>query len=309
MKHLFGAHMPTNGGLHMAILRAGRAGVEAVQVFTATPEYYNDRMGMSAERGQRFREALRAVGLDPRCVLVHAPYVLNLASADAVKYERSRAALAKELERSTALGVGALCFHPGSAGDGDLQSGIARVGDAITFALESVPGSTSVLVENTAGAGRTVGRDAAEIAAILARVPDRLRERTGYGLDTCHLFASGHDIASGPTALRNVLDEFSETVGAPPAFFHLNDSAAPLGSNRDRHALIGEGAIGREPFRWLLADPRTLGVPLILETPLAQTDPAETDVTPDDNILRMLTLLRSLSSEVAVGPPNHEGLH
>jgi deoxyribonuclease-4 len=280
----------------MALRRAGKAGADAVQLFTAPPEYYGDRLGMRPERAARFREELRAVGIAAERVLVHAPYVLNLASPDPAKYARSRAGLAKELERSTALGVLALCFHPGSAGNGDLQSAIARVGDAITFALEAVPGSTQVLVENAAGAGRTVGRSAAEIAAILARVPSHLRERTGYGLDTCHLFASGHDIGSGPAQLRRVLDEFSDTIGRPPAFFHLNDSQAPMASNRDRHALIGEGAIGTEPFRWLLADPRTLGVPLILETPLALPEPQANADAADGNVLRMLALLRELGA-------------
>jgi deoxyribonuclease IV len=139
-----------------------------------------------------------------------------------------------------------------------------------------------------------MGRSAAEIARMLARVPGDARHRTGYGLDTCHLFAAGYDIASSPDALRAVLDEFEQAIGEPPRFFHLNDSAHPFGSNRDRHALIGEGAIGVEPFRWLLAEPRSSGVPLVLETPHDRNSVEDDDPTGDPADLRMIALLRSL---------------
>ena len=122
-------------------------------------------------------------------------------------------------------------------------------------------------MENTAGAGKTVGRTAEEVADILRHVPDELRERTGYGLDTCHLFASGWAIHESQARQKEILDEWEQTVGETPGFFHLNDSEGAFASNRDRHMLLGEGQIGAEPFRWLLADPRSRGIPLILETP------------------------------------------
>src|SRR5213076_1320212 len=113
---------------------------------------------------------------------------------------------------------------------------------------------TRLLVENTAGQGRTMARTAEEVGAILAHVPARLRARTGYGLDTCHLFASGYDLRKSAATLRGVLDEFEEATGERPGFFHLNDSEGTLGSNKDRHVLIGDGQIGAEAFGWLLAD-------------------------------------------------------
>jgi apurinic endonuclease APN1 len=228
---------------------------------------------------------------------VHGAYVLNTASPEEEKASRAKAGLARELERSTALGVGACCFHPGSAGDSDPDEACDRAGDAIRHALESVPESASgtrVLIENTAGAGKTMGRSADEIARMLARVPKELRHRTGYGLDTCHLFASGHDIASGAAAQREVLDSFEKITGERPAFFHLNDSKHPFGSNKDRHALIGEGAIGVEPFRWLLADPRTEGISLVMETPHERDEVAEDDASADPFDLKMMALLESL---------------
>ncbi len=227
--------------------------------------------------------------------MVHAAYVLSVATADPDKGARAAAGLAKEMERSTTLGVGAVCFHPGSATDGDTAAAAKRVAKAITAALESVEGSTRLLVENTAGAGRTLGRTAAEVADILQHVPDRLRERTGYGLDTCHLFASGWAIHESAARQREILDEWESTVGEKPGFFHLNDSEGDFATHRDRHRLLGEGKIGAEPFGWLLADPRTHGVPLILETPQENPDVAADDPSPDPWDLRMMELLTRLA--------------
>jgi deoxyribonuclease IV len=122
-----------------------------------------------------------------------------------------------------------------------------------------------------------------------------LRSRTGYGLDTCHLWSSGYDIAVGNDGLRAVLDEFEAATGEAPGFFHLNDSEGDRASNRDRHALIGDGKIGVDPFGWLLRDPRSLGVPLILETPQLNAAIAEDDDTPDPYDVQMMVLLRELA--------------
>ena len=297
VRHLFGAHTIDAGGPHMAARRAAASGMRTLQFFTAIPKFYNERAGAKPERVAKFRDALAAGGIEARHVMVHAAYVLNTCSPEDEKWLRARSGLAKELERSTAYGVGGFCFHPGSAGASERADAAKRSGDAITFALAQVPdGATRVLVENTAGAGRTMGKTAEEIAMILSHVPKAERHRTGYGLDTCHLFASGHDIKSSAASLTAVIDEFERTIGEPPAFFHLNDSQGALGSNKDRHMLIGEGEIGVEPYRWLLADARTLGVPLVLETPQATVEQAEDDETPDPLDVRMVKLLESLES-------------
>jgi deoxyribonuclease IV len=289
-----GAHTVANGGISMAALRAGNAGMTALQIFTAPPQYYGDKATMRPDRVQRFRVALDRAGIAPERVVVHAAYVLNTATEDEVKCARARAGLFKELERSTALGVGGICFHPGAATSGDRQAAADRVAQAITEALDRVEGSTRVLVENTAGAGTTLGRTAAEVGAILGGVPQRLRPRIGYGLDTCHLFSSGHDISKSEQELRRILDEFEAAAGCRPAFFHLNDSEGALGSNKDRHVLVGEGRIGREAFGWLLGDKRTQDVPLILETPQQNYDIADDDPSPDPYDVRMIQLLRSM---------------
>jgi deoxyribonuclease IV len=293
---LLGAHCIDTGGIPMAARRAGRAGMQALQIFSAIPKYYNDKVGVKPDRLVRFREALAVAGIEPRHVIVHAAYVLNCATPDEEKWARAAAGLAKEFERSTALGVGGVCFHPGAATDGDRDAACARVTEAMRRALAAVPeGTTRLLIENTAGAGTTVGRTPAEIAMMLGALPAAQRARTGYGLDTCHLFASGFPISESRESLTGVLDEFEQATGEAPAFFHLNDSEGALGSNKDRHKLIGEGLIGAEPFGWLLQDRRARGVPLILETPQEIADVAEDDDAPDPWDVRSLALLASLA--------------
>jgi deoxyribonuclease-4 len=296
MTRHIGAHTIDTGGIDMAARRAAGAGATALQIFTAIPKYYGDKSSIRPERVARFRAALAETGILPAHVIAHAAYVLNTATSDEAKWSRAAAGLAKELERSTALGLGGVCFHPGAATDGDRAGAPARVARAITQALEAVPGTTRVLVENTAGAGATIGRTPAEVGAILAGVPARLRARSGYGLDTCHLGAAGHDISASADALARILDEFEAATGEPPAFFHLNDSEGGLGSNKDRHVLIGEGRIGRAPFGWLLRDRRSAGVPLILETPQQHPEVAENDAAPDPWDARMVALLKELGA-------------
>jgi deoxyribonuclease IV len=297
MTRHIGVHTIDTGGIDMAARRAAGAGATALQIFTAIPKYYGDKSSIRPERVARFRAALAETGILPANVIAHAAYVLNTATSDEVKWSRAAAGLAKELERSTALGLGGVCFHPGAATDGDRTGAPARVAQAITQALDAVAGATRVLVENTAGAGATIGRTPAEVGAILATVPPRLRARTGYGLDTCHLFAAGHDLSASADALGRILDEFEAATGEPPAFFHLNDSEGGLGSNKDRHVLIGEGKIGREPFAWLLRDRRSFGVPLILETPEQHPEVAEDDPSPDPWDARMVALLKELGAD------------
>jgi deoxyribonuclease-4 len=293
---ILGAHTIDVGGIHMAVRRAARSGMRALQVFTAKPQFYNEKISVRPERVERFKVALAESDIRPEHVVAHAAYVLSVATPDDAKYARASLGLTKEVERASALGIGAVCFHPGSAQDGERSASAKRIAAAITKALETVQGRTRLLVENTAGAGRTMGRTAEEIGEILSHVPASLRDRTGYGLDTCHLYASGHDITMSEDAVRIVLDQFEQATGEAPSFFHLNDSEGALGSNKDRHVLIGDGNIGVEPFRWLLHDRRATGVPLILETPQQNYEPAEDDDTPDPYDVKMIALLTNLSA-------------
>jgi deoxyribonuclease-4 len=293
MPKLLGAHTIENGGIHMAVRRAANAGMTAMQLFTAIPKFYGDKSSIKPERVARFKAALAETDIKPQAVMVHAAYVLSVATPDDDKWARASAGLTKEMERSSALGVGQVCFHPGSAGTSERSASAKRIARAIVVALESIDSPTRLLIENTAGAGRTMGRTAEEIGEILSDIPRLLRARTGYGLDTCHLFSSGYDIKKSKAAFSAILDTFEEKTGEPPSFFHLNDSATELGSNRDRHVLIGDGHIGVEPFRWLMADRRTRGVPLVLETPQKNYDIADDDDSPDPYDVKMMELLLS----------------
>lgn len=293
MTRYLGAHTINNGGIHMAVKRAGNAGMTAMQLFTAIPKYYGDKISIKPERVERFKSALAETKIKPENVVVHAAYVLSVATPDADKYARASAGLMKELERSSALGVGQVCFHSGSAGTSDRSGSAKRIAKAVTDALKAVDSETRLLIENTAGAGATMGKTSDEIAEILGHVPESLRHRTGYGLDTCHLYCSGYEISESKAMFKAILDDFEEKTGEPPSFFHLNDSADALGSNKDRHVLIGDGLIGVDTFRWLLSDPRSNGIPLVLETPQKNYDIADDDPTPDPYDVKMMELLLS----------------
>lgn len=297
-QHYLGAHTIDVGGIHMAVRRAANAGMTALQVFTAKPQFYNERISVRPERVERFRTALAATEIAPERIVAHGAYVLNVATPDEAKWTRARDGLAKELERATALGIGIVCFHPGAATDGDRAAAAQRIAAAIVHALEAVPvTATRLLVENTAGAGATMARTAEEVGTILRHVPKELRARTGYGLDTCHLWASGYDVAASREEFMLVLDQFEAAAEEAPGFFHLNDSEGARGSNRDRHALIGDGTIGAEPFSWLLHDRRSRGIPLILETPQLTTDIGDDDDTPDPYDTQMMVLLQELATD------------
>jgi deoxyribonuclease IV len=293
MPRYLGAHTIDNGGIHMAVKRAANAGMTAMQLFTAIPKFYNDKHTIKPGRVERFKAALSSTKIKPQNVVVHAAYVLSVATPEEDKWARASGGLTKELERSSKLGAGCVCFHPGSAGTSERSASAKQIAKAITVALKTIDSGTRLLIENTAGAGKTMGRTAQEIGAILSNIPSTLRSRTGYGLDTCHLYSSGYDITKSKAMLTAILDEFEEKAGEPPSFFHFNDSAGELGANKDRHVLIGDGFIGEEPFRWLMKDPRTNNVPLILETPQQNYEIADDDDTPDPYDVRMMKLLLS----------------
>ena len=290
-----GAHTINNGGIHMAVARAANAGMTALQVFTAKPQFINDRISIRPERVKRFRDALAKTDIEPQHVVVHAPYSLSVANADPEKWSRASAGLTKELERSTPLGVGAVCFHPGqrrrrrsrgglrARGEGDCRARCARSKAARDCWWRTRPARDSRLAgppPRSAPSSRTCLTSYESEPAM------------GWTRAIC--WSPGTTSGSRRPAFTAVLDEFEDACGEPPSFFHLNDSAGDLGSNRDRHELIGKGTIGVEPFRWLLADRRAAKVPLILETPQQNYDIADDDPTPDPWDVEMLELLRGM---------------
>ena len=276
---LLGAHTSIAGGTHEAPPRAKAIGATAMQIFTKMANRWAERECEAPERAT-FKAAVADTEL--QALNAHDSYLINLASPDPVLRARSLESFVCELRRCQALGLGALVSHPGNFMD-DRASGLARNADAIVEALSRVPGRVRILLETTAGSGTALGATFEELAQIIERVPNRLRRRVGVCIDTAHIFAAGYDIA---TQYDDVMARFEATVGINRlGAMHLNDSKAPLGSRRDRHELIGEGAIGPEAFRRIMTDDRLVDVPKLIETPKLD-EPEVTD-------RRMLELLRS----------------
>jgi len=258
---LVGAHVSPAGGLWRAIERGTALGAQAIQIFNQSPRMWRPT-AYSEEDFARFREARAASAIG--AVLIHAVYLVNCASDDPDIRAKSLASLTHSLRVGDAIGAHAVILHPGSAKTGDVREAIARAGEVFAAAL-SGSDRCPLHLENTAGAGGTLGRSFTELAALLEAAGGD--ERLGVCLDSCHLLASGFDIRT-PVKLAAVLDECDAAVGGGIVrSLHLNDSMTPLGSNRDRHANIGDGELGVEGARAFVNEPRFAKLPCVLETP------------------------------------------
>jgi deoxyribonuclease-4 len=259
---LLGAHVSTAGGCRNAPERARTIGASAIQIFTKQPNRWAE-VEVADEEAALFRDGVTGQGIG--FTNAHDSYLINLATADPVLRERSLDAFRGELRRAERLGLDALVTHPGNATDGDPARGLAQNAALIEQALEEVPGSTMVLLETTAGAGRVLGSTFEELAEMIDRVSPLQRHRVGVCLDTCHVFSAGYDLRDD---YDGVMARFGDTVGFDRLrLFHLNDSLTPFGSKKDRHAGIGEGSLGDEPFRRIMTDERLAALPKVLETP------------------------------------------
>ncbi len=258
-----GAHMSIAGGLHLALERGEALGCGAVQIFLKNQRQWS-APPLTAAAVRAFRNVWLATNI--RDVFAHASYLVNLAAPGAAEWRRAVDAFTDEVERAEALGLSCVVVHPGSHVGEGADAGLARVVAALDEVIARTPGArVRVALENTAGAGRVLGRSFAELGQLLGRVarPDRL----GVCIDTCHLFAAGYDVRTRE-GWQQALDECDSCVGLDRVIaFHLNDAASDLGSGLDRHAHIGRGRLGLAPFRRLLADRRLSKIPKVLETP------------------------------------------
>jgi deoxyribonuclease-4 len=281
---LLGAHVSIAGGTHEAPARAKAIGATAMQIFSKMANRWADRACEDAEC-VAFRAALADTSV--QAISAHDSYLINLASPDAFLRRRSIESFIAELQRCAALGVGMLVSHPGNFMD-DRASGIARNADAITEALERAPGRTILLMETTAGQGTVIGSTFEEMARLIARVSRTVRARVGVCVDTAHVFAAGYDLVD---EYDDVWAQFGDTIGFERlGMMHLNDSKAPFASRKDRHELIGDGAIGARPFQRIMNDERLARVPKVIETPKLGDAPT-TDAL-------MLARLRSYVSKI-----------
>lgn len=260
-KLLLGAHVSAAGGVDLAPVRGHAIGASVIQLFTKTPGQWREPT-LAPDIASRFQAGMAEYGL--RAAVSHDSYLINLASPDAALRRRSIWAFVRELRRAQALGLEYVVSHPGNYGD-DRAAGLARNADALAECLERVPGATRVALETTAGAGTALGSTFEELAALMERIPEHLQRRVAVCADTCHLYAAGYDLVGD---FDGVWRAFDTALGLDRlAVLHLNDSMFGLGSRRDRHALIGEGALGPEPFRRIMRGARFAHVIKVIETP------------------------------------------
>jgi deoxyribonuclease IV len=258
---LIGAHVSPAGGPANAVERGVERHCRAIQIFNQSPRQWRPTI-YDDEKVAAYKEAFEASDVD--ALLIHAVYLLNCASEDREIREKSLTSLVASLNAGKALGAVAVVLHPGSALKGDVDGAIKRASKTIAEALKESDGCPLHL-ENTAGAGGTLGRTFEELAALIDGAGGG--KRLGACLDSCHLLASGYDVRSAG-GLGEVLDEFDRVVGMDRlGSLHVNDSMTPLGSNRDRHAALGEGELGAEGCTAFLSEPRFDGLPCVFEGP------------------------------------------
>ncbi len=257
---LIGAHVSPAGGLSKAVDRGVERGCHSIQIFNQSP-----RMWRPTNYGEddfaQFRTAVKASPI--KAVVIHAVYLLNCASTDRAIRNKSRTSLIQSLRVGAGIGAAGVVLHPGSAKQGDVPRAIKRAGKVIGEALSETDGCPLYL-EDTAGAGGTLGRSFEELADLLEQSGGG--PRLGVCLDSCHLFASGYDIRTAD-GLTETLDEFDRVVGLKRlGALHVNDSMSGLGSNRDRHARLGEGELGERGCAAFLSERRFAKLPVVLET-------------------------------------------
>jgi deoxyribonuclease-4 len=277
----FGAHISASGGIHTTLDRAKAMRADAVQLFTQSPRMWRPTNHDPANFGA-FKERRKKLGIAEGGVLAHALYLVNLAASDKEIRNKSRAALRNTVEVACAIDADGVVFHVGSHLGAGLKAGMKRCVPAIKEALELCTDTTWLLMEDSAGAGGTIGRSLDELAQLFEACDGH--ERLGVCLDTCHLFVSGVDITTREV-VDELVEELDDVIGLDRLrALHVNDARDPLGSNRDRHANIGEGVLGNK-LGVFLSHPKLQGLPAFLEVPGAD------DHGPDANELKKVRRL------------------
>jgi len=259
-----GRHMPTHSNAPKAAQIASQLGCTSIQIFASNPTGWRSTAGNPASQ-VAFAQATRDYGLDP--VVIHAPYLINLASPDEVIWQKSVSLLRWTLQRGELLGAASVVFHTGSHRGSGVDAGLARIAEAIALILPETPPGVMLLLENDVGAGHSLGHNFEQISMVLDVLP-QYEDRLGVCLDTAHLWGAGHDI-SNAASVQQLLQHFDDMIGLNRLkVIHLNDTEMALGSHRDVHARLGEGIIGEEGLRALLCDTRLDHVAVLLETPI-----------------------------------------
>ncbi len=286
---LLGCHLSNGKGFTGALAAAKTLDINAMQIFSHNASSWRTKE-ITAEAASSFQQ--RLVSSSVEYVVIHTMYLLNLASPDEELFERSIAALEEEISRAELLEIDQLVTHLGAHKGSGIDAGIARVITALDRVLSSDSACrcphVQVLLEDTAGAGTTMGTTFSELGTIIDSLSDA--SRVGVCFDTCHTFAAGYKLRT-PDGLAETLEEFDREIGIDRlCLIHLNDSKFPLGSRRDRHNHIGAGEIGEEAFSLIVNHPALRDLPFILETP------KEIDGNPDADQIN-LAQVRSLRHE------------
>ncbi len=283
-----GAHMSAAGGCYRAIERGSQIGCTAVQLFTKNASQWAAKP-IGTDDAQLFQQCMEKAEYLSADIIAHDSYLINLATPDDILWEKSLAAFGHELDRCAILGVPALVTHAGAHMGSGEEVGLARIAAGLDRVLSERPGQdVAVLLETTAGQGTSLCYAFEHLRDVIAQVSTDNRARLAICWDTCHLFAAGIDFTE-EYKYERMVDSFDRIVGLDRLrAIHLNDSQKGLGSRVDRHAHIGKGMLGIEPFRYIMNDPRLAALPKVLETP------KEEDMA-DDKI--NMALLRSLVKE------------
>jgi deoxyribonuclease-4 len=282
--------MSVAGGVSKAVDRALVHGCEALQIFCKNANQWLGKP-IAPDEIRRFRQRVDETGLTP--VVSHASYLINLATSLPLLRQQSIAAFIDELDRAESLALRGVVIHPGTCTAGTEEDALRLIADAVTIAFQARPHQqVKVLLEHTAGQGRTVGHRFEHLATILTHLDGS--PRVGVCLDTCHLLASGYDITDAP-GYNDTFEAFDRLVGFDRLeVFHGNDSKRPCGSRVDRHEHIGKGFIGLQPFRRLLADPRFSSRAILIETEKARSAERAGTLVVDPYDKRNLDTLRRL---------------
>jgi deoxyribonuclease IV len=291
-----GAHMSIAGGIAKAVDRAVAHGCEALQIFTKNANQWRGKP-LEAVDVRAFRARIVETGITP--VVSHASYLINLATTMPILRGQSIAAFIDELDRAEALGLLGVVIHPGTCTAGTEENALRLIADAIRHAFTARPRRrTMVILEHTAGQGRTLGHRFEHLAAVIRHLCGS--SRIGVCLDTCHLIASGYDLTT-EHGYRDTFEAFERIVGLERLkVFHANDSKKPCGSRVDRHEHIGRGCLGEEPFRRILHDARFEGLPMLIETEKSKRAERRGTIEADPFDLQNLATLRRLRDTVTV---------
>jgi deoxyribonuclease-4 len=286
-----GRHMPTHSRAIRAAEIAQQIGCNAIQIFTSNPRSWQPTADDAIDYGA-FAQATHNLDLCP--VVIHAPYLINLASPDEEMWVKSINLLRWTLQRGALLGAQYVVFHTGSHRGSGVEAGVARIAEAIKHILSEIApamnelgqGMPVLLLENDVGGGSSLGYNFEQLRAVLDLLP-QYGEHLGVCLDTAHLWGAGHDISSAASA-QQVLQHCNVVVGLSRLHvIHLNDTKVALGSHRDVHARLGEGIIGEEGLHALLTDPRLDDVAVLLETPIKLREDGKEDWEHDKQQLEL----------------------